>query len=393
MYEISKEAFGSFVSALRKEKGLTQKELAEQLYISNKAVSKWETGTTLPDTALLMPLAEALGVTVTELLKCQRLTQEESRQSEELVKTVIQLSEGGLQKYRSDRWKRGIQLLLSAIIGALEIWLMLLYGYTWDELSVALLTMMVLMALFGTYFCVFAKERLPDYYDSNRVSAFADGFLRMNIPGVYFNNSNWPYIVRAMQLWAMIGLAGCPALYFLCRKLFPGFVTYGWTYVMLLITLGGMFLPVVVVGRKYEFAPDTPRPTYSGRQDRIIFGVTAVLILSLALFPALGGLWSSGSGSRVGWHESKTLESWNAGYSYFHGYRQRSVNVQGNPTTLHAELRTDAGTFTLRVTDQQGALLYEERFTGSPTVDVPIPGKVQVRVTGEKAKGSFSIGW
>ena len=47
MYELDKEKFGAFVAQLRKEKGYTQKELAERLYISNKAVSKWETGVSL----------------------------------------------------------------------------------------------------------------------------------------------------------------------------------------------------------------------------------------------------------------------------------------------------------------------------------------------------------
>lgn len=41
---IDLERFGSFVSLLRSEKGMTQKQLAEELYVSNKAVSKWETG-------------------------------------------------------------------------------------------------------------------------------------------------------------------------------------------------------------------------------------------------------------------------------------------------------------------------------------------------------------
>lgn len=44
MFEIDKEKFGAFISTLRKEKGYTQKELAQQLYVSDKAVSKWETG-------------------------------------------------------------------------------------------------------------------------------------------------------------------------------------------------------------------------------------------------------------------------------------------------------------------------------------------------------------
>ncbi len=44
MFDIDKKAFGTFVAARRKEKGYTQKELAEKLFLSDKAVSKWETG-------------------------------------------------------------------------------------------------------------------------------------------------------------------------------------------------------------------------------------------------------------------------------------------------------------------------------------------------------------
>ena len=47
MFEIDKKKFGAFVSELRKEKGYTQKELAQKLLISDKAVSKWETGGSL----------------------------------------------------------------------------------------------------------------------------------------------------------------------------------------------------------------------------------------------------------------------------------------------------------------------------------------------------------
>ena len=44
MFEIDKEKLGAFIAQLRKEKGYTQKELADKLFLSNKAVSKWETG-------------------------------------------------------------------------------------------------------------------------------------------------------------------------------------------------------------------------------------------------------------------------------------------------------------------------------------------------------------
>ena len=55
---------GKFIKVIRKERGLTQKELAEKTGVSEKAVSKWETGRGFPDTGLILPLAEALQVSV-----------------------------------------------------------------------------------------------------------------------------------------------------------------------------------------------------------------------------------------------------------------------------------------------------------------------------------------
>lgn len=60
---------GSAVRALREKAGLTQRQLAERLFLSDKTVSKWETGRGLPDVTLLEPLAGALGVSVAELLR------------------------------------------------------------------------------------------------------------------------------------------------------------------------------------------------------------------------------------------------------------------------------------------------------------------------------------
>lgn len=59
---------GDVIRALREKKGLTQKQLSEKLLISDKTVSKWETGRGLPDITLLEPLAQCLNVSVAELL-------------------------------------------------------------------------------------------------------------------------------------------------------------------------------------------------------------------------------------------------------------------------------------------------------------------------------------
>lgn len=64
--------FGGFLYSLRKEKGMTQAELAEALGVTNKAVSKWETGEAMPETGLLLPMSRIFGVTVDELLDGKR---------------------------------------------------------------------------------------------------------------------------------------------------------------------------------------------------------------------------------------------------------------------------------------------------------------------------------
>ena len=60
---------GKLIAKRRKQKGLTQSQLAEYLGVSNKTVSKWETGGGLPDISLLIDLADALSITIDDLLK------------------------------------------------------------------------------------------------------------------------------------------------------------------------------------------------------------------------------------------------------------------------------------------------------------------------------------
>lgn len=69
---------GRFICSLRKDKGLTQSALAELLNISNRTVSKWETGEGLPDISLLPDIAKALGVTTDELLAGKKAPAEKS---------------------------------------------------------------------------------------------------------------------------------------------------------------------------------------------------------------------------------------------------------------------------------------------------------------------------
>ena len=74
---MTKQTFGATISALRKERGMTQLELARQMGVTDKAVSKWERNLSFPDVASLPKLAEVLGTSVDELLEVKTAAQEE----------------------------------------------------------------------------------------------------------------------------------------------------------------------------------------------------------------------------------------------------------------------------------------------------------------------------
>ena len=69
---------GEFLAALRKARGLTQEQVAEELCVSNKTISKWESGSGLPDITILPDLAEFYGVTADDILAGQRLQSRET---------------------------------------------------------------------------------------------------------------------------------------------------------------------------------------------------------------------------------------------------------------------------------------------------------------------------
>ena len=70
------EKFGKFIKELRKEKNLTQKQLADKINITDKAVSKWERGLSFPDITMLNILSKELNVSVEELLNGEKFKEE-----------------------------------------------------------------------------------------------------------------------------------------------------------------------------------------------------------------------------------------------------------------------------------------------------------------------------
>ena len=65
---MNQQATGTFIAQKRKEKNLTQEQLAEKLGVSNKTISKWETGKCMPDYSVVKNLCEELGITIAELM-------------------------------------------------------------------------------------------------------------------------------------------------------------------------------------------------------------------------------------------------------------------------------------------------------------------------------------
>ena len=251
MYEINKEKLGVFIAQLRKEKGFTQKELADRLFLSNKAISKWETGASMPDTSLLIPLADLLGVTVTELLTYQHMESQTTmgnQEVESLVKTAITYTEEEQLKIFRNRKQSILAYFICLFIACAETITLFSNGY----IHSGHLKFIAMSAFFGGYFCILAKQKLPTYYDENKVNIYSDGPFRMNVPGVSFNNSNWPHIVKAVRIWLLASLVGYPILCCLIVSFLPENMVFLRDYGLLILYLAGLFLPIYVVGKKYQ---------------------------------------------------------------------------------------------------------------------------------------------
>ncbi len=92
---------GKFIADARKKKGYTQKQLSEILNISDKTISKWETGRGFPEISLLIPLCETLDINVNELLSGERISEESyKKKAEENMMNMIKEKEENKQKMK-----------------------------------------------------------------------------------------------------------------------------------------------------------------------------------------------------------------------------------------------------------------------------------------------------
>ncbi|MBQ8295478.1 MAG: helix-turn-helix transcriptional regulator [Clostridia bacterium] len=121
---MDKKTFGERLKAFRTEKGLTQEELANKLYVSKKAISKWETGRGLPDVALLPHLATALGVTMEELYDGKK----ENAPPSYYQRLHEQIDEQAI--YARAYRKRGVWLMVWRIVAVVLAAVLIVVGVT-----------------------------------------------------------------------------------------------------------------------------------------------------------------------------------------------------------------------------------------------------------------------
>ncbi len=132
---MDQEKIGCFLKQLRQEKGLTQEQLAEQLGINPRTVSRWETARTMPDFALLVELGRRYGVTVDELLDGGRREQNAAKKEEQTMEKVADYTRQEKQtltrRFHRLFWAAGLLLAVAIALQIAE----LTDRFPWDFLS------------------------------------------------------------------------------------------------------------------------------------------------------------------------------------------------------------------------------------------------------------------
>lgn len=172
---MDQEKTGRFIAEKRKEKGMTQKELAAQLGIGDKAVSKWECGRGMPDNSIMLPLCDILGINVNELLMGESLSEKAYNESSEgIILTLMEEKESLKRKN-----KRGLFSCIMAILFIVTLLLMVFvpmrgwysWAYFFDPLTFIMNPILVLVMLLATgkvkaFFQSFSFIRREDVEES-----------------------------------------------------------------------------------------------------------------------------------------------------------------------------------------------------------------------------------
>jgi transcriptional regulator with XRE-family HTH domain len=115
---------GAFLQTLRKEKGLTQEQLAEQVGVARRTVSRWETGSNMPDLDILLELADFYSVDLREILDGERRSEQ---MNEELKETVLQVADYSNEE-KARLLKRMHWMFIAGLIGFIVFLVITLLG-------------------------------------------------------------------------------------------------------------------------------------------------------------------------------------------------------------------------------------------------------------------------
>ena len=115
---------GAFLQTLRKEKGLTQEQLAEQVGVARRTISRWETGSNMPDLDILLELADFYSVDLREILDGERKSEQ---MNEELKETVLQVADYSNEE-KARLLKRMHGMFIAGLIGFIVFLVITLLG-------------------------------------------------------------------------------------------------------------------------------------------------------------------------------------------------------------------------------------------------------------------------
>ena len=155
---------GRFIASCRKEQNMTQAALAEELGISDRAVSKWETGKSMPDSGIMLELCELLGINVNELLSGERIMGEayDKRAEENLVAMRKEVEEKNRQMLRMEYWIGGPATVSGLVMCAVAAYVEMPTG-----LRIGLIVFALVMILAVAFIAV-GIEQKAGYYECQK---------------------------------------------------------------------------------------------------------------------------------------------------------------------------------------------------------------------------------
>ena len=139
--------FGNFVAITRKENHMTQAELASKLQVTDKAVSRWERGLGFPDINTLEPLAEALGLSVLELMKSERIKETDMQCTDASVVLSDTIKEVGMQRLQERKQERKIIAVSIVLTMVLSLFVLLMDNVGWSVQNVLFTGLCVVLPL------------------------------------------------------------------------------------------------------------------------------------------------------------------------------------------------------------------------------------------------------